>query len=52
MLMTISHHDVPELIDFSLSFVVVGLLSLTAAPLALTMPRDAAAEVAGHRRHG
>ena len=37
------------LIDFSLSFLVVALISLCATPLSLTMPRDAADDVTGHR---
>lgn len=47
--MTVNGHAGPELADFSLGFVVVALFSLAAAPLALLMPRDAAADVTGHR---
>ncbi len=48
--MALSGHAEPLLSDFSSAFVVVALISLCAAPLALTMPRNAAAEMSGHRR--
>jgi hypothetical protein len=47
--MALDGHAGPMLIDFSLSFLVVALISLSAAPLSLTMPRDAADDVTGHR---
>jgi EmrB/QacA subfamily drug resistance transporter len=47
--MALNGHTGPRLIDFSLSFLVVALVSLAAAPLSLTMPRDAADDVTGHR---
>jgi EmrB/QacA subfamily drug resistance transporter len=47
--MTLNGHADPQISDFSLSFVVVALISLSAAPLSFTMPRDAAADVTGHR---
>ncbi len=47
--MALDGHAGPMLIDFSLSFLVVALISLCAAPLSLTMPRNAADDVTGHR---
>ena len=47
--MALNGHAGPTLIDFSVSFLVVALVSLGAAPLSLTMPRDAADDVTGHR---
>jgi hypothetical protein len=47
--MALSGHSEPQLSDFSLSFVVVALISLAACPLSFSMPRDAAADVTGHR---
>jgi MFS family permease len=35
--------------DFTTAFLVAGLVVLAAAPLALRLPRDAGAEVSGHR---
>jgi hypothetical protein len=35
--------------DFTAAFLVAGLVVLAAAPLALRLPRDAGAEVSGHR---
>jgi MFS family permease len=48
--MALSDHTTPLLSDFSSAFIVVALISLCSAPLALTMPRNAAAEMSGHRR--
>ena len=47
--MTVNGDAEPALADFSLGFVVVALCSLSAAPLALLMPRDAGSDVTGHR---
>lgn len=48
--MALSGHDAPLLADFSAAFVMVAFISLLAAPTALLMPRNAAAEMSGHRR--
>jgi EmrB/QacA subfamily drug resistance transporter len=40
----------PGVPEFGLAFLVVALISLAAAPLALLMPRDAAADMSGHHR--
>ncbi len=48
--MGLNGHPVPELSDFSLSFVVVAVISMSACPLSFSMPRDAANDVTGHRR--
>ncbi len=50
--MAITDHATPVLADFSTAFLVVSLVSLCAAPLALTMPRTAATELSGHSRIG
>ena len=42
-----SGHLEPEPMDFSVAFVVVGLMSLTAAPIALLMPRTAGDDLTG-----
>jgi EmrB/QacA subfamily drug resistance transporter len=47
--MALDGHTGPMLIDFSLSFLLVALVSLCATPLSLAMPRDAADDVTGHR---
>jgi MFS family permease len=47
--MLVSHHAAPAPIDFSLAFVVVGLLTTIAAPIALGMPRNAGDELTGRR---
>ena len=47
--MAISNHATPLLADFSTAFLIVSLISLAAAPFALTMPRTAATELSGHR---
>jgi len=39
----------PSLIDFSAGFVVVALCLFVASPIAMLMPRDAGAEMSGHR---
>ncbi len=43
------HHPLPELSDFSASFVGVALISAAAVPLALAMPANAADELAPRR---
>jgi EmrB/QacA subfamily drug resistance transporter len=50
--MALGGHTAPQLSDFSLGFLAVAVISLIAVPLALAMPRDAAADVAGHHRNG
>jgi fucose permease len=48
--MALSNHSAPQLMDFSMAFLVVGACSLLSAPLVLLMPRDAAAETSCHVR--
>jgi len=43
----LSGHSTPETSDFSVAFVVVGLLTLAAAPIALLMPRTAGDDLTG-----
>jgi hypothetical protein len=38
----------PTLLDFSIGFLVVGLISLLGAPASLMMPALAGAELSGH----
>jgi MFS family permease len=38
----------PELADFSAGFIVIGLISASAAPCTMLMPRNAAEEMSGH----
>ncbi len=45
-----SGRDVPGASDFSLAFVACALLVLVSAPFFARLPRDAGAEVSGHRR--
>ena len=47
--MALTDHDLPLLGDFSIAFLVVSFISLSAAPFALAMPRGAATELSGHR---
>ena len=47
--MLISRHTAPTPADFSLAFVVVGLLTTMAAPIALGMPRNAGDDLTGRR---
>ena len=47
--MAIDGHATPALADFSVAFLVVAFCSLTAAPVALIMPRDSGMETSGHR---
>ena len=44
---TISHHGTPENADFSVAFVVVGLMTLMAAPIAWFMPVSAGDDLTG-----
>jgi EmrB/QacA subfamily drug resistance transporter len=44
---TMSHHVTPENSDFSAAFVVVGLMTLAAAPIALFMPITAGDDLTG-----
>jgi EmrB/QacA subfamily drug resistance transporter len=45
----VSHHEVPVPSDFSTAFLVVGLMTFAAAPIALFMPRNAGDELTGRR---
>ncbi|MBU6498061.1 MAG: MFS transporter [Rhodospirillales bacterium] len=49
--MASSGHLQPMVGDFSVAFLVVAMVSLTGAPLALMMPRNAATEMSGHPGH-
>ena len=44
---TLSHHQTPQNADFSAAFVVVGLMTLAAAPIAYFMPRNAGDDLTG-----
>ncbi len=44
---TFSHHGTPQNSDFSAAFVVVGLMTLAAAPIALFMPVTAGDDLTG-----
>ena len=44
---TMSHHTTPENSDFSVAFVVVGLMTLIAAPIAYFMPISAGDDLTG-----
>ncbi len=44
---TLSGHGTPENGDFSAAFIVVGLMTLAAAPIALFMPKTAGDELTG-----
>jgi EmrB/QacA subfamily drug resistance transporter len=46
---TFSGHASPEAADFSVAFLVVGLLTTAAAPVALLMPRSAGDDLTGRR---
>ncbi len=47
---TMAHHQTPETSDFSATFVVVGLMTLAAVPIAFLMPVTAGDDLTG--RHG
>ena len=47
-----SHHVTPENSDFSAAFVVVGLMTLAAAPIALLMPVSAGDDLTGRHAAG
>jgi EmrB/QacA subfamily drug resistance transporter len=47
--MALSGRHVPAIGDFAVAFLAVAALSALAAPLCLRLPRDAGAEVSGHR---
>jgi MFS family permease len=47
---TMAHHQTPETSDFSTAFVVVGLMTLAAVPIAFLMPLTAGDDLTG--RHG
>jgi EmrB/QacA subfamily drug resistance transporter len=44
---TMSHHQTPQNADFSVAFVVVGLMTLAAAPIAVLMPVTAGDDLTG-----
>ena len=44
---TLSHHTTPENSDFSVAFIVVGLMTLIAAPIAYFMPISAGDDLTG-----
>jgi hypothetical protein len=44
-----SHHATPETSDFSAAFVVVGLMTLAAVPLATLMPVTAGDDLTGRQ---
>ena len=46
---TLSAHTSPTPMDFSIAFLVVGLLTTAAAPVALLMPKSAGDELTGRR---
>ncbi len=46
---TMSHHQAPENSDFSAAFVVVGLMTLAAAPIAFFMPASAGDDLTGRK---
>jgi hypothetical protein len=45
--MALNHRAVPAVPDFTAAFLAVACVAVLAAPAALTMPRDAGAELAG-----
>jgi EmrB/QacA subfamily drug resistance transporter len=47
--MALARRSLPEVIDFSHAFLVVALFILSAAPIALWMPRNAGDELTGRR---
>ncbi len=47
---SMAHHQTPETADFSAAFVVVGLMTLAAVPIAFLMPATAGDDLTG--RHG
>jgi EmrB/QacA subfamily drug resistance transporter len=47
--MALAGHAAPLLSDFTVAFLVVGFISLCAAPLSLLMPRQTGADMSGHR---
>jgi EmrB/QacA subfamily drug resistance transporter len=49
MARAMSHHPAPENSDFSAAFVVVGLMTLAAAPIAFFMPLSAGDDLTGRR---
>lgn len=46
---TMAHHAVPQNSDFSAAFVVVGLVTFAAAPIAVLMPVSAGDDLTGRR---
>jgi len=44
---SLSQHRTPETSDFSAAFVVVGLMTLAAVPIAFQMPADAGDDLTG-----
>ena len=48
--MALSGATAPAIADFAIAFLVVSFVSLTSAPMALTMARDSGTEMSGHRK--
>jgi hypothetical protein len=46
---TVAHHQTPETSDFSAAFVVVGMMTLAAVPIAFLMPLTAGDDLTGRR---
>jgi hypothetical protein len=44
----VRHEAVPDLVDFRITFIAIGLLGLAAAMRFLVLPANAGAEVSGH----
>ncbi|MEY4880033.1 MAG: hypothetical protein RJB62_1502 [Pseudomonadota bacterium] len=49
LFMTIGGNTVPTLTDFTLTFLIIALISLAATPFVLSLAKDAGAELSGHR---
>jgi EmrB/QacA subfamily drug resistance transporter len=49
--MEFSGHSVPQLSDFSIAFIAVGICAVLSTPAVLLMPRNAAEEMSGHETH-
>ena len=48
----VQHHAGPELADFSVAWVVLGLITLVASPICAMLPVDAGDEMSGRTRSG
>ena len=47
--MLVSQHAAPRPADFSVAFLVIACLCAAAGPIVLRLPRNAGAELTGHR---